>query len=126
MKTLDQVIRESRERPKRVQLSRRAGSRKPASAVVVARPSRYGNPCRVGMFKDYTAADAVRDFRRWLERDSAYRSFDIAFGTPPTIAEIQRDLRGKDLACWCALDAPCHADVLLDLANRKPSRPAAQ
>lgn len=27
-------------------------------------------------------------------------------------------LRGKNLACWCALDAPCHADVLLDLANR--------
>lgn len=27
-------------------------------------------------------------------------------------------LRGKDLACWCPLDQPCHADVLLELANR--------
>lgn len=26
-------------------------------------------------------------------------------------------LRGKNLACWCALDQPCHADVLLEVAN---------
>lgn len=32
-----------------------------------------------------------------------------------------RDLRGRDLACWCPLDAPCHADVLLELANAAPS-----
>jgi hypothetical protein len=31
------------------------------------------------------------------------------------------DLRGKNLACWCPLDAPCHADVLLELANRDES-----
>lgn len=33
---------------------------------------------------------------------------------PPDLAP----LRGRDLACWCPLDQPCHADVLLDLANR--------
>ncbi|ETX26587.1 DUF4326 domain-containing protein [Roseivivax isoporae] len=33
-------------------------------------------------------------------------------------AEIIRELRGKDLACWCPLDQPCHADVLLEIANR--------
>jgi hypothetical protein len=27
------------------------------------------------------------------------------------------DLRGRDLACWCRLDQPCHADVLLEMAN---------
>lgn len=26
-------------------------------------------------------------------------------------------LEGKDLACWCPLDQPCHGDVLLELAN---------
>jgi hypothetical protein len=26
-------------------------------------------------------------------------------------------LRGRDLVCWCPLDQPCHADVLLELAN---------
>ena len=30
---------------------------------------------------------------------------------------LRRDLAGKDLACWCPLDRPCHADVLLELAN---------
>jgi hypothetical protein len=34
-----------------------------------------------------------------------------------TVDDVRRDLAGKDLACWCALDAPCHADVLLEIAN---------
>lgn len=29
------------------------------------------------------------------------------------------ELRGKNLACWCPLNQPCHADVLLKLANRE-------
>jgi hypothetical protein len=32
--------------------------------------------------------------------------------------EFFEPLRGRDLACWCPLDQPCHADVLLELANR--------
>lgn len=32
------------------------------------------------------------------------------------------DLRGKNLACWCPLDQPCHADVLLDIANKEPTQ----
>lgn len=36
---------------------------------------------------------------------------------PPPFSDIQRELRGKNLACWCPLDRPCHADVLLELAN---------
>lgn len=39
-------------------------------------------------------------------------------GPPPTIEIIRAELAGKNLACFCALDKPCHADVLLDLANR--------
>jgi hypothetical protein len=36
----------------------------------------------------------------------------------PEIADRARaELRGHDLACWCPLDQPCHADVLLELAN---------
>ena len=42
---------------------------------------------------------------------------DIAAPKPPTVAEIIAALRGKNLACWCALDQPCHADVLLRIAN---------
>lgn len=36
---------------------------------------------------------------------------------PPTLAEIRTALRGKDLACWCPLDGPCHAHTLLEIAN---------
>ncbi len=38
-------------------------------------------------------------------------------GVSPSIDEIRKELRGKNLACWCRLDQPCHADVLLELAN---------
>jgi hypothetical protein len=34
-----------------------------------------------------------------------------------TVADIQRELAGRDLACWCPLDQPCHAGVLLEIAN---------
>jgi Domain of unknown function (DUF4326) len=36
---------------------------------------------------------------------------------PPSSAKIRQHLRGYDLACWCPLDEPCHADVLLEIAN---------
>jgi len=42
-------------------------------------------------------------------------------GPPPTIDAIRAELRGKNLACFCKLDEPCHADVLLDLANAEAS-----
>ena len=34
--------------------------------------------------------------------------------------DIRHCLHDKDLACWCALDQPCHADVLLWIANSRP------
>lgn len=36
----------------------------------------------------------------------------------PTVPEIREHLAGADLACWCRLDETCHADVLLEVANR--------
>lgn len=47
---------------------------------------------------------------------------DISLPATPTLDEIRRELRGKNLACWCPLDAPCHADVLLELANQPIDR----
>jgi hypothetical protein len=38
---------------------------------------------------------------------------------PPTHAEIKLALRGHNLACWCAMDGPCHADLLLKIANSR-------
>ena len=108
--------------PVRIQLSRKKGWRKPENTVVVARPGRWGNPFRIGEVKLFVndadpsdrrailpenAAQAVEAFR-WLASQTKYRE---------RIAE----LRGKNLACWCPLDQPCHADVLLELANSKTS-----
>ena len=45
-------------------------------------------------------------------------------GPPPTIDDIRAELRGKNLACFCALDQPCHADVLLELANDEKAEAA--
>lgn len=106
------------DKPHRIQLRRTKGWRMPANTASVARPSKWGNPCRVGMFRGYDNAAAVRDFRLWLDRDFSVRSFENVFGQPPSVEEIRAELRGKNLACWCALDQPCHADVLLEIANQ--------
>lgn len=89
--------------PERLQHSRRRGYRKPEGAVIVARPSQWGNPFKV---VDGDRARAVRLFEL-----SA-----VGFGVfhPDRIRE---QLAGKDLACWCPLDQPCHANVLLAIAN---------
>jgi hypothetical protein len=79
----------------------------PLRCKSVARPGRWGNPYRASEFAN-GAQGAVDAFRVLVESE------------PDTIAEIQRELRGLDLACFCSLDAPCHADVLLEIANTQP------
>lgn len=88
--------------PKRIQLSRRKGWRKPAGTVVVARGTRWGNPFRVD---EYGRAEALRRYRDYLSNNSALQR------------DIRTHLAGKDLACWCRPDQDCHADLLLAIAN---------
>jgi len=92
--------------PKRIQLSRKKGWRKPAGAVVVARPTKWGNP-----YAGDGPADRAVVTRCFAEYMARPEQADL-------VAEVRRELRGKDLACWCPLDQPCHADVLLKIANR--------
>lgn len=110
--------------PKRIQRKRTKGWRMPANTVYVGRTGGHsypegrgpwGNPYRVGMFRGYTAADAVDAYKKWLRGDTSAR---VWAGAPHTKSEIRNALRGKNLACWCPLDQPCHADVLLEIANR--------
>jgi hypothetical protein len=88
--------------PKRIQRSRKRGWRMPAGAVYVGRPTKWGNPYRAT--KHRSKAAAVAHYRQMLLH-------------PHALAAIRRELRGKDLACWCKPGEPCHADVLLELAN---------
>lgn len=91
--------------PCRVQRRRTRGWRMPEGAVFVGRPSWWGNPFHIGLAANPTAEDCVRRFR--CER------VPILQASRPDISS----LRGRDLACWCPLDQPCHADVLLEIAN---------
>jgi hypothetical protein len=91
--------------PHRFQIKRRKGWKKPRDGVVVARPGRWGNPFKIS---------------KTLTRDQAVAMFEqhLASMPPKTRDAFLAPLRGKDLGCWCPLDVPCHADVLLKWANR--------
>jgi hypothetical protein len=108
--------------PRRIQLRRTKGWRKPPNTVVVSRPSNFGNPFTVAAAREIGFNDphyaAVLAFRAWLD------GFPWACGCDEdhearrqTILARLPELRGKNLACWCRNDQPCHADVLLALAN---------
>lgn len=99
--------------PKRIQRRRTKGWRMPEGAIYVGRPTRWGNPfdwrkCSPDAgpraWARGAAVDLFRDhLRRQLRRDAS--------------REMLAELRGHDLVCWCPLDQPCHADVLIELAN---------
>ncbi|WP_171108633.1 MULTISPECIES: DUF4326 domain-containing protein [unclassified Streptomyces] len=127
--------------PRRIQRRRTKGWRAPDGAVYVGRGSKWGNPCtqvrypaldgsewereaRFGktsgqrhpfvhpdksvtwhLVKDATREQAVAMYRQWLDQ------------RPSLVAAAREQLAGRDLMCWCPPDQPCHADVLLQLAN---------
>lgn len=104
--------------PIRIQRRRTKGWRMPGGAVYVGRGTKWGNPFRVGR----PGPDDCMVCDNSGEAALMYRSEIVSFGggfVGVTEEDIRRDLRGKDLVCWCPLDRPCHADVLLELANAK-------
>ena len=111
------------DRPKRIRLFRTKGWRMPENTVKVDRSGqkRWGNPFLwTGYGKALDDDDgrsqraaAVADYRRWLLQPEQ----------APLREAVRAELSGKDLACWCPLGQPCHADVLLDLANRSVVQP---
>ena len=81
----------------------------PPGAVYVGRrvaslglpASKWANPLKIGL--DGRRAEVIAKYRAWLVQQ-------------PALMAALPELRGQDLACWCA-PLPCHADVLLELAN---------
>lgn len=113
--------------PARIQLSRRKGFKLPDFAVNVARPGRWGNPFIVG--KHGTRAECVCSFTLllggYLDLGKDVECCVAQKAFMQNAREEIEALRGKDLACWCALDGgPCHADVLLLVANTPAGRKA--
>ena len=105
--------------PFRVVLSREAGWRIPPNTVVVSRPSKWGNPYKVGIDGDQ-AHCVYLFYQRYYGRTASGEMEDIKDAYK---ASARRELAGKNLACWCKLDEPCHADVLLDMANSRKDEP---
>ena len=110
--------------PHRIQLRRTKGWRLPPNTVKVDRTTPWGNPFIVG--KNGDAAYCVQLYRYLL---GGYQNISDGEACcqrqDKAIVAIKEEkaagwptLRGKNLACWCRLDQPCHADVLLEIANR--------
>lgn len=75
----------------------------PAEAVYVGRPSKFGNPFVIG--RDGDRSSVIQKYRAWI------------CSRPDLIDAAKVELAGKDLVCFCA-PLPCHADVLLEIANK--------
>ena len=108
----------------RIQRRRTKGWRMPEGAVYVGRPSRWGNEWKAGdrfAFAswlpdgdpDYGFRGVVLDGETVV---AAYRD-NLGVLSADELADWLEPLRGHDLVCWCPLDQPCHADVLLELAS---------
>src|ERR1700677_3842470 len=109
--------------PKRVQRCRTKGFKLPPNTVCVTRPGKWGNPFPVWqmhggwwvMERDMSKG-TLRFETENEERAEAVRLFRATL-TEAEKFEIRRDLRGKNLACFCSLGVSCHASVLLEIAN---------
>jgi len=88
-------------------LNRRRGYLRGTSDVYIGRPGPWGNPFVIG--KDGDRTEVIRKYRAWITG-------------PDRVAVALRTniplLRGRRLVCWCA-PAPCHGDVLAELADRE-------
>ena len=116
-------------KPIRVQLSRKKGWRMPPNTVKVSRPGKWGNPWKPAQYWDagYTGSLAVAlqhcvdAHREWMIGKTHW-----AHGSDLRPRPDVSELRGKNLACWCklygenGLRVPCHADILLSMANGIP------
>ena len=112
--------------PTRIQRKRTKGWRMPERAINVTRPSIWSNP-----FIHDDPSQAVNAYRRLIQGGT--QEFEMGPGKllfassanpycthwdfATFVKNHIHELRGKDLACWCSPDGPCHADVLLKLAN---------
>ena len=117
--------------PKRIQRQRTKGWRMPDNTVYVGRPTIYGNPFRIGYFYEryqiggVLSAPQQNKSERAFPIETIHQAIDLFreswlyIQTRPALFfeyDLER-LKGRDLACWCRLDQPCHADVLLEIAN---------
>lgn len=76
----------------------------PKESVYIGRPSKWGNPFTMSEYG--TRELVIAKYKEWL------------LSQPHLIEAAKRELRGKDLVCFCSPKA-CHGDALLEVANEK-------
>lgn len=105
---------------KRVQRRRTKGWKNPENTIYVGRPTKWGNPFLAG---DLGHKEAVERYRECILNSAmVYTWVDeiqatVDYNRFRWISENLSQLKGKNLSCFCSPDKPCHADVLLELAN---------
>ena len=116
---------------KRIQRKRTKGWKMSKNTIFVGRPTKWGNPFKLdnhgyilyfdskikkweywSVTSGYKINDILELYQSWIENNIPFRKSRLT--SPPDIKE----LKGKNLACFCSLDQPCHADILLKLANK--------
>jgi len=94
---------------KRIQRKRTKGWKMPLNTVYVGRPNKWGNP-----FTDMKDAyDRYRVSTQLMRRPYS----ELGYNSKTFVDNAIKELKGKNLACWCSLDQSCHADILLEIAN---------
>ena len=116
-------------KPQRMQVSRKAGfdlqreslKLNGLPAKLVTRPGPWGNPFSIdevaatyGLDRAAAQAKAVALAGAWLRGTLDKK---LSPGPAPSRETIRAELGGHNLACWCRPGTPCHADVLIELAN---------
>ena len=121
--------------PVRVQRKRTKGWKMPEGAVYVGRGTPWGNlsrvigpapnaPQHVVMDGDDDSTVTIHGSRYGANAEAVARYRERLACDGALQEQVKHALRGKDLACWCSPHLPCHADVLLELANA-PTAPEA-
>ena len=78
----------------------------PENTKKVSRPSRWGNPFKLKQHGgEYTLESSLAKYQSWLDIQLE-KNIDFL-----------RPLYGYDLGCFCPLDSPCHADILLSFIH---------
>lgn len=123
---LKAIMKNTLTKPMRVQRLRKKGfnlqkaSRSGLPVKYVGRPTKWGNPFRV---EDLGAEEAVKRYKECILNNAmCYAYIDeieasIQFDRFKWMAENLEKLRGLDLACFCSLSSPCHADALIELLS---------
>ncbi|MBS7699201.1 MULTISPECIES: DUF4326 domain-containing protein [unclassified Chelatococcus] len=106
--------------PERVQLRRAKGWRMPPNTAKVDRSTKWGNPWTIAKAREAGYLGTDDELRAMCVQ--CFRNAMV--NGLPAVDRIRADLRqlrGKNLACWCPPDQPCHADILLEFANKEPA-----